>query len=137
MQKHTRLGCASLYSDDSVEYPVSRPNLEMDPVSLSMTNRGDCPPLPSSIFLATSSLSIPGLICQPYAYLCLLELSCDPELVLESEPSILGEEINYQKYHYKILVNEKEWKSVFEYMKYLAIKKYQLVLHQQERTKLS
>ena len=63
MQKRTRLGCASLDSDVSVEYPVSRPNLEMDPVSLSMANRGDCPPLPSTLFLATSSLSNPGLIC--------------------------------------------------------------------------
>ena len=41
-----------------------------------------------------------------YAYLCLLELSCEPELVFESEPSILVEEIHY--YHYKILVKEQE-----------------------------
>ena len=62
-RSHTLLGRASLYSADSVEYPMSRPNLAMDPVSLSMANRGDCPPLPSSLFLATSSLSNPVLIC--------------------------------------------------------------------------
>ena len=65
-------------SEDSVEYPVSCLAPVMDPPLPP-------PPPPPPLLLSEGCFTNGLVVC----LLCLPELSCEPELPLESEPNIL------------------------------------------------